>query len=310
MKKSVFLTKGKKDMIASGQYDEYIFASPVYRFDNTICKILARINVKLRLPFLVCFLGDWAKNILDYDLIICEGLKGRSWVFEYILKHKKEGCRVIMWHWNKIYENEINPQAELAMHCEQWSFDADDCKQYNMHFNTQYYMAKEADYDNLMKWDLYFVGSDKNRAELIKKIEQYCRSINLMANFHVVADDSSKVSTEERFYRKPISYEDNIKNVIHSKAILDVPLKGQHGLTLRVLEALYFQKKLITFNSDVKNLVFYNGNNILVCHDETDIELIGYFLQQPYVDTEECVEARKYYSFKEWMKRFWRLNSD
>ena len=44
MKKSVFLTKGKKDMIASGQYDEYIFASPVYRFDNTICKILARIN--------------------------------------------------------------------------------------------------------------------------------------------------------------------------------------------------------------------------------------------------------------------------
>lgn len=34
MKKSVFLTKGKKDMIASGQYDEYIFASPVYRFDN------------------------------------------------------------------------------------------------------------------------------------------------------------------------------------------------------------------------------------------------------------------------------------
>ena len=72
MKKSVFLTKGKKDMIASGQYDEYIFASPVYRFDNAVCKILARINVKLRLPFLVYFLGDWAKNILDYDLIIWE----------------------------------------------------------------------------------------------------------------------------------------------------------------------------------------------------------------------------------------------
>ena len=76
-------------------------------------------------------------------------------------------------------------------------------------------------------------------------------------------------------------------------------------MTLRVLEALYFQKKLITFNSDVKNLVFYNDNNILVCHDEADIEWIRNFLQKTYVDTEECVEARKYYSFKEWMKRFW-----
>lgn len=304
--KSLFITKGKNDMVVAGQYGESIYAIPVYRFDNKLCKALAHVCMKLHLPFLPLFLGEWANNVKNFDIIICEGLKHKTWLFEYLLKQKSNNCRLIMWHWNKIYKHEIDPNSELALECEQWSFDPDDCKQYNMRLNTQYYILADTVKAPIPKWDLYFIGNNKGRLEKLIKIDRYCKENGLKTYFHVVADENEVENRvcEELVFNKTISYEKNIENVINSKAILDVPIEGQHGLTLRVMEALYYRKKLVTFNPYVEKLSFYNKNNILICDDLSKIQLIYDFMQRPYIDTKECEEARQYYSFVEWMNRF------
>ena len=303
MKKAVYLTKGKGDMITAGKYTEGIYALPVYRSDNVLCKAAANICWKLHLPYTALFLGDWAWKIQDYDIIICEGLKRREWVFRYILPRKKASSRLIMWHWNKIFEHETDPNSDLAQKCEQWSFDPDDCETYHMRANTQYFATISVPFGAEKKWDLYFLGTDKGRVPLLEKLDMECRNRGLEPYFYVVGEHGMSPS-EELPYRTPISYKTNIQNVSCTAAVVDIPLKGQRGLTLRVLEALYLRRKLITFNSNVKELPFYNENNILICTDNFSIDDIYEFLKIPYQDTEACVQARQYYSFPEWMKRF------
>lgn len=303
MSKIVFLTKGKADTVAIGKYDECIYASPVYRSDNKWCKAVANICWIFHLPFISLFLGDWARNIKQYDIFVCEGLKRREWVFHYLLNHKNQDSRVIMWHWNKIFEQEINPNSEIARNCEQWSFDPDDCKKYNMRYNTQYFGTASVPQEQEAKWDIYFLGTDKERLPILEKLYTDCISHGLKPYFYVVGD-VNKETGSILGYKPPISYGENLENASQATAILDLPLNGQRGLTLRVLEALYLHKKLITFNHDVQALSFYNSNNVLICDSSTTPATITEFLSEPYMDSDENVQARYYYGFVEWMKRF------
>ena len=60
----------------------------------------------------------------------------------------------------------------------------------------------------------------------------------------------------------------------HSKAILDIPVKGQDGLTMRTFEVIGQRKKLITTNTSIVKYDFYNSNNILLLKEDniTDIK--------------------------------------
>ena len=309
MKRILFLTNGKNDMVKTQEYGDGIYAYPVYRYDLKIYKAFAKIIKKFcQNNILEYVLGKWARNVNNFDIIICEGLKGKKWIFEYLLKHKKDETKIIMWHWNKIYVQEINPDDAIAQQCEQWSFDPDDCEKYHFKFNTQYFSKMNLNENLEKKWDAYFLGTDKNRTEKLLKLEEIFKLLGKKTNFHVVKSSLDKVNPRIT-YKKNISYKENLKNVIQSDIVLDIPISGQKGLTLRVLEALYYKKKLISFNDYLKNELFYNDNNILILNEgDLDsnivIDKIEEFLNKPYQDLKENELARKYFSFEEWILRF------
>lgn len=309
MKKILFLTNGKNDMIKSKKYGNGIFAYPVYKYNNKIYKAFIMFIRKAHCDFILKYvLGIWAKNIENYDIIVCEGLKGKKWIFEYLLKHKKDKTKIIMWHWNKIYVQEISPDDSIAQQCEQWSFDPDDCEKYNFKFNTQYFSKINFNESLEKKWDIYFLGTDKNRTEKLLKMENIFRSLGKKINFHIVKSHLDKINPCIT-YKNYISYKENLRNVIQSSVVLDIPISGQKGLTLRVLEALYYKKKLISFNEDLKRQSFYNPNNILILfekdlEDNTIYKKIKTFIDMPYCETVENELAREYFSFEEWILRF------
>ena len=71
-----------------------------------------------------------------------------------------------------------------------------------------------------------------------------------------------------------------------SNCILDYNQEGQVGLTLRPMEALFLEKKLITNNKDIKNYDFYNPSNIFIL-GENNIEDIKEFINKPYEKVEQ-----------------------
>ena len=69
------------------------------------------------------------------------------------------------------------------------------------------------------------------------------------------------------------------------------------------MEAIFFNKKLITTNKDVKNSMFYDPNNILIVDLDNvhSNELLDFYMKEfhPYSS-----KIRNYYSFESWVDRF------
>ncbi len=74
-----------------------------------------------------------------------------------------------------------------------------------------------------------------------------------------------------------LSQEETLDIISQSKVVVDIEHPGQVGLTMRTLEMLGCQKKLITTNKSVREYDFYNEDNILVV-ERNNIKLNKSFL--------------------------------
>ena len=79
---------------------------------------------------------------------------------------------------------------------------------------------------------------------------------------------------------------------------MDVENAGQHGLTMRSIEMVGLQKKLITTNRDIVNYDFYHPDNILILDRENPVADRNFF-EKPYKVLEE--EIYRKYSLSSWL---------
>lgn len=105
--------------------------------------------------------------------------------------------------------------------------------------------------------------------------------------------------------KNSLCYEEYCKELRKSGVLLDINQKGQTALTMRVLESIYFSKKLITNNADIVHYDFYNENNIfLLPRRLSDIvpEEIKSFINKPFLPYSE--EILENYDFEHWKRQF------
>lgn len=73
-----------------------------------------------------------------------------------------------------------------------------------------------------------------------------------------------------------------IANILNkSNVIIDIPSEGQTGLSMRTIEAIGLQKKIITTCKYIKGYDFFNSNNHLVINNKNFID-IKEFMKVPY----------------------------
>lgn len=102
-----------------------------------------------------------------------------------------------------------------------------------------------------------------------------------------------------KFIHDGISFEENWKNLMQSKAVLDLKLPCHNGLSLRFFEAMYYKKKIITDNVNVKNYDFYHPDNIFIT-DYEDFSGLKEFLEKPYYEIDEKIVNK--YGVENWLK--------
>lgn len=192
---------------------------------------------KLQMPKPEILYGNWKKNIGKYKNVILFD-RNYNWnVIDFIKKENPE-CRIIIWYWNPINGNRI-PEKYRGF-CEEWSFDEADCKKYNFHYNTQFSFKNlfyNKKFSNTLKYDVYFVGNDKGRAERIFSFQLKLEKVGGKCKFIVLKD---KTSQKKYPYRKrSIKYETNISFLLQTKSVLEIVQNNQSGLTVRCIEALF-----------------------------------------------------------------------
>lgn len=274
---------------------------PLYRKKGLINKLLLGLGYYLFSPLLYLIYNDWKKELNKYDIIILPSRRPAK----YAVRHfrRKTGKRVIVWYWNTITKEELSPEYCRKYGCETWSFDKDDCKKYDMKFGDTYYFTPDSASDTEPEQDLFYVGVDKKgRKESLRELSEVCRKNNLSFDYYLIKNPSlNYMGGEDNFpYSEAMTYEEVIRKVRNSKAILDLTLPYQSGLTLRPLEALAFKRKLVTNNKVITESKAYDKDNTFII-DDNGLEGIVEFLKAPYKDNGN--NRFEFYKFENWLDR-------
>lgn len=224
--------------------------------------------------------------------------------------------RKIFWIWNTLDKKQIkNIEYLKKISRDIWTFDEKDAEKYELKFREQFHFIEATDMDLEEKNQLFFIGIDKGRIKKIKNLDRVFNNFfNIKTKILIKKDKFKKYEKEEQkyFINNLLSYEEVTKELKSSKYILDIVKEGQAGLTLRVLEAVFYYKKLITNNKEVKKYDFYNPKNILIIEDMNEIsqetlKKISEFVEIEYEKIDRNI--LKKYMIESWLKVILQKNS-
>lgn len=156
-----------------------------------------------------------------------------------------------------------------------FSFDFNDCKEYNAEYFPLIYSAPKV-LDSLEEdIDVYFCGKAKNRFDTIMKVFYMLKEKGVKCLFFINGVELDKRVEEEGliYLDKFMSYEQNLEYVKKAKCLLEIMQEGGNGYTLRTCEAIAYNKKIISNNRALINADFFNDNMILVFNNIEDIDI-------------------------------------
>lgn len=195
------------------------------------------------------------------------------------------------------------------------SFDMDDCKKYSdFKFRPLFYSDEfkknktdKADF----KYDISFIGTiHSDRFKVIKTVQNIAMDRGLsiyfynylqsrfIYYFYRLTKSEFKGTKETDFSFKKMNSDEIATIVSQSKIVLDIQHPKQTGLTMRTIEMIGMNKKLITTNKAILNYNFYNPKNISII-DRNNVILDDDFLDANYEPLTENIYD--YYSLEKWI---------
>lgn len=281
-------------------YDEWnkngINAECIFKKINMPLRLVRRIWIKYNLPFKQIWYTNWKEEVKNSEIIIVHISYLTMNIFPYLHRINPD-AKFIAWYWNSIEDRTI--PTKIKGECDKWSFDFMDCQKYQLKYNHQYYFKSATKKSNKILWDIYFCGKDKGRSEKIIGLYKEFQRYKLKVKIQVVPSERKDIPKE--IVSERISYDEIKDNISISKAILELTSDGQSGFTLRLMESIFFGKKLITDNIYVKKESFYNENNIFVL-GERDLSELNDFLNSEFIPYNDEVLDR--YDVRQWILNF------
>ncbi len=211
--------------------------------------------------------------------------------------------RIIFWYWNKL--DNPDRMKKIPPEIEVWSFSLTDSRRYSLRSNTQFFfdclapLAEE--YRKLKPSDtprVLFLGRDKGRADILHGLERELREAGAEVDLRIIPD----VKGHLRGLREKLilPYGKAVELLRDVDVLLDYANDPDTGLSLRCMESLFFDKKLITNNREILEADFYDPANVYVLGEDT--RTFSEFLRTPVRPADPEIQDR--YLLSNWLKRF------
>lgn len=165
-----------------------------------------------------------------------------------------------------------------------WTFDKEDAKKYSLNYHPQIHsleIKKEVKCDSKT---FFFVGEDKGRLNKLVELKNLMYNsgvechLLVKKNHGVIYSEENKALLTDQL----IPYFEYLGLIETHAGLIDFVQKNQSGLTLRVLESLFYQKKLITNNISIKEYDFYRKENIFLIDKDFSQGDFESFIKEPY----------------------------
>lgn len=260
-----------------------------------------------RIPLCSIFWGNWKQHLKTAKKVIIFDYGYQRGMEKYI--HKiNPNCEVYLFIWNMVdalHKNHTIFSDKSAM----YSTDPGDCKTYNLKYNSIFYPKEYATpYTPQYKNRLFFIGNDKNRGPQIIKLYSLFQQCGLDCDIRLLTKNQSPDYQQlcaEILTPTPLTYTQYLEEVKHCGILLEIIQTSQTALSMRVMEAIFLSKKLITNNQSIINYDFYTPNNIFILPSEPDESLIPElqeFIQKPFIPYKDDILTK--YDFYNWLNNF------
>lgn len=211
--------------------------------------------------------------------------------------------RLILYLLNPAFFSE--DYKKISTRWEIWSFMKEDALKYNFKYGATFYNPQllaqnsiEKDSQTSTDCDLLFVGTDKGRKDFLLNLKSQLEQNKVACDFKIVDNFRSLFS---RKYSREVSYKNLCRLNKRTSAILDVVQDSQTGLTLRIMEGLLFDKKIVTTNAAIRMDKDFKDNPNIYVITKDNIKELYTFLKKPMVEYPNNLKAK--YSFTNWLKR-------
>lgn len=210
--------------------------------------------------------------------------------------------RLILYLLNPAFFSE--DYKKLSTRWEIWTFMKEDAIKNGFKYGATFYNPQLAqncfdkDSQTATDCDLLFIGTDKGRKNFLLNLKSQLEKYKIVCNFKIVDNFRSLFS---RKYSREISYKYLCRLNKRTSAILDVVQEGQTGLTLRIMEGLLFDKKIVTTNAAIRMDKDFKDNPNIYVITKDNIKELYTFLKKPMVEYPNNLKAK--YSFTNWLKR-------
>ena len=241
-----------------------------------------KLNRKINMPFK----GIWYRYYLDYNMIdksncIFLFFEGSQYAYDEkfirFLRRKYPDAKFVFRFTNTVSEfnewslSRIENNYDLII-----SMDSADCQNRNwLFFPNTYNLTKVNKQREEIKYDVFFLGKNKGRHDFLISIYDYLTEQGIKCLF-MIGDVDKHTRKSERdgivYIDKSIPYSEVTNYIAESKCILEVVQEGQNGSTLRTMEAIAFEKILITNDNRLEENKYYDPENMLLFHDIKDID--------------------------------------
>ena len=194
------------------------------------------------------------------------------------------------------------------------SFDLGDCKRYEQLIFRPLFYADEFcknSMKNHYRYDISFTGTiHSDRYKIISEIKKICFSKKLKCfwfcylqsefvyYFYKLTKKEFRTTKVADFDLNKIDSSQIAKIVDDSKIVLDIQHPNQTGLTMRTIEMIGMNKKIITTNSSIKQYDFYNPINVSVI-ERNNVIIDDAFINSSYEPLKDDIYKR--YSLQNWI---------
>ena len=226
-----------------------------------------------------------------------------------IKKHLPPHKKTCLFLWNSIFQHDSKGSAAKKailfrdLFTETYTFDPKDAETYGFRLIPQPYRLLEPPVSTKRENDLYFIGTDKGRVGQLQKIKAMAESASLKCQFHITPNKKIKYTPQQTalLSTHSLSYAENIEIARKSRCLLEIIQKNQTGATMRAIESIFLNCKLITNNPYAQTMPGYSPDRVLMLDDVTP-ETLKAFLDSPHAPPPASALAQP--EINHWIKIF------
>ena len=270
----------------------------------------SKINRKVNLPLKRVWFSTFAKNISinrqEPLLLICYDWNSISNNVEFLnfLRNYFKDIKLVYMFTNVArisgankngFLNKLNDYYDIV-----YAFDPLDAEKYGFKYQPLLYSKNTL--ENVVPGkSVFYVGNAKDRLNSLHKVYDRLKKLEEKTVFYITGVPEDKMlENSDIVYNHQISYLECLKNIQSSDCLLDIIQGDSSGFTIKVCEAVYYNKLLITTNEHVRELPFYDERYMKIIKSPDDIEKSFFDYRESVSYNEKGIE---YFSVDSFLKR-------